>query len=365
MQIAVIAEYNPFHLGHEAMLCRLREHFGKDAVLSVILGGTFSQRGEPYITTPYVRASAAVRGGANLVVELPFPYACAPANTFARAGVEIAKALGADVLAFGSECADTDKLQTAAERTDSAAFQAELARRLAASPEAGALRLAAALYRERFGEELPSHANDRLAMAYLRALCGSGIRPHAVPREAFPSATAIRCAEAPLAESVPPYAYALYADAENKGLFGADRERLAAATLLALCNGTAKTEPQKRLSAAAATARSLNTLLSAAATKAYTNAELSRAATHALFGVTAAAWEEPVRVVRLFAADARGCAVLRGVRGVEVLTKPADADKLSDAAQTQFARQSLPERAFALCFDGEYNYRKATPEIVK
>ena len=48
---------------------------------------------------------------------------CAPASIFARAGVEIAKSIGADILAFGSECGDTEKLIAIQEKIDGKEFE--------------------------------------------------------------------------------------------------------------------------------------------------------------------------------------------------------------------------------------------------
>ena len=61
MHIAIIAEYNPFHDGHRYQISEVRRIFGEDTVVSVILGGIFSQRGEPSIAPPYIRAEAAER----------------------------------------------------------------------------------------------------------------------------------------------------------------------------------------------------------------------------------------------------------------------------------------------------------------
>ena len=68
---ACVAEYNPFHRGHEAQLRLLRERFGPDCAVAVALGGCFTQRGETAVFTKYARAEAAVRCGADLVLELP------------------------------------------------------------------------------------------------------------------------------------------------------------------------------------------------------------------------------------------------------------------------------------------------------
>lgn len=109
---AVIAEYNPFHNGHKYMLEKVKEH--SDAVI-VIMSGSFVQRGGIAVTDKWSRAGAALRNGADLVVELPVTYALNTAQRFAHGGVYLAKALSADELCFGSESGDTDALVRAAE----------------------------------------------------------------------------------------------------------------------------------------------------------------------------------------------------------------------------------------------------------
>ena len=97
---AVICEYNPFHFGHKKQLEVLKTKY--DAVVG-IMSGDAVQRGEAAIADKYVRARAAVECGMDAVFSLPFPHCCASAADFARAGVYVADALGADALAFGVE----------------------------------------------------------------------------------------------------------------------------------------------------------------------------------------------------------------------------------------------------------------------
>ncbi|MBQ9133731.1 MAG: nucleotidyltransferase family protein, partial [Clostridia bacterium] len=176
MHIAIIAEYNPLHNGHAYQIEHLRRTFGADACITVILGGIFSQRGEPYIAPPYVRAEAAIAAGADLALELPFPFSCAPASIFARAGVEIAEKIGADMLAFGSECGDLEKLQTVRTRLDGAELQNKVAAYLGQPAYAamGKTRVYALAYKELYGEDGAALPNDILAIEYLRAMDALG-----------------------------------------------------------------------------------------------------------------------------------------------------------------------------------------------
>ncbi len=105
----IIAEYDPFHNGHAYQIAKTRE-MGADAVV-VVLGGEFTQRGEPAWCSKYLRAKTALLCGADLVLELPVPYALASAERFAEGGVKILDALKCvDLLSFGSENGNADDI---------------------------------------------------------------------------------------------------------------------------------------------------------------------------------------------------------------------------------------------------------------
>ena len=83
----IVSEFNPFHLGHEYLISCAKE-MGADAVVCV-MSGNATQRGELSIVDKYLRAEAAVCGGADLVLELPFPWSSASAEGFASAAIHI------------------------------------------------------------------------------------------------------------------------------------------------------------------------------------------------------------------------------------------------------------------------------------
>lgn len=100
---AIIAEYNPFHTGHQYHLTKTRELTGADYIL-VIMSGNFVQRGAPAFLDKYTRTRMALLGGADAVIELPTLYATSSAEYFAQGGVSLANRLGVvDILSFGSE----------------------------------------------------------------------------------------------------------------------------------------------------------------------------------------------------------------------------------------------------------------------
>ena len=133
---AVICEYNPFHLGHAYHLRAAREASGADYVLC-LMSGALTQRGAFTRHDKWLRARAALENGADLVLELPTRFACAPAPDFASGGVALLSALGvATHLSFGCEASALPLLSAAAAlfKAESPAFSAALR-----APSAGAL----------------------------------------------------------------------------------------------------------------------------------------------------------------------------------------------------------------------------------
>ena len=113
--LGVIAEYNPFHRGHAYLIEEAKSLVGAERVVAV-MSGNFTQRGEISPWDKWTRAAMAVDSGVDLVLELPFVFACNSASYFARGGVELLSRLVAVThLAFGSEAGQMDHLKEAAE----------------------------------------------------------------------------------------------------------------------------------------------------------------------------------------------------------------------------------------------------------
>ena len=106
---AVICEFNPFHNGHKYLIEKAKRQSDCDAVLC-IMSGNFTQRGEVCIFDKYTRARHAIAGGADCVIQLPAPFAVAPAEIFAKGAIKILSSIP-DVteIAFGCESADFKK----------------------------------------------------------------------------------------------------------------------------------------------------------------------------------------------------------------------------------------------------------------
>lgn len=103
--VGIIAEYNPFHNGHLYHIEKVKELY-PDYKIIVILGGNFLQRGEPSIINKWDKTTIALEYRADLVIELPFPFATQAADIFAKGSIEILKYLKVDTIVFGSECND-------------------------------------------------------------------------------------------------------------------------------------------------------------------------------------------------------------------------------------------------------------------
>ncbi len=109
--LGITAEYNPFHNGHKYHLHKSMEMTGADYSVAV-MSGSFTQRGEPAALDKWTRSRLAVQNGVDLVLELPFLYACSRGENFASGAVDILRGIGATHISFGSESGDLDALQS-------------------------------------------------------------------------------------------------------------------------------------------------------------------------------------------------------------------------------------------------------------
>lgn len=183
--VGVIAEYNPFHQGHAYQLRAIRERFHDDVAIVAVMSGSFTQRGEAAVLDKWRRADLAVRGGCQLVLELPFLFACRSAQDFARGGVRLLQGLGCvDTLAFGAESSDLAPLMEAARAIDAPKTQAALHEALRAG--ASYAKALTAILQEASGlaANLLRQPNNILAIEYLRAIRGyaQGIEPLLIAR---------------------------------------------------------------------------------------------------------------------------------------------------------------------------------------
>ena len=120
--IGIIAEFNPLHSGHNYLIQEARKH----GTVVCAISGNFVQRGDTAIFEKQLRAEAALKCGADLVVEMPVCYSMSTAQSFAKAGVSLLSSIGCDTLMFGSETGETGPLLKTAQILESEAFSKKL-----------------------------------------------------------------------------------------------------------------------------------------------------------------------------------------------------------------------------------------------
>lgn len=184
--IGIIAEYNPFHSGHSYHIHQARRQLGEDAPVVCVMSGNWVQRGDAALCDKWSRAAMAIRGGADLVLELPTLWAVSSAETFARGGIALLHASGVvDRLSFGSETGCLTPLQTVAEHLDSEEYLLALRQHLDKGVSFPLARQRAVQEGCAQASECLENPNNNLGVEYLRAIrhMGSGITPSTLLRQ--------------------------------------------------------------------------------------------------------------------------------------------------------------------------------------
>lgn len=232
----IICEYNPFHNGHLYHMNQTRENGATHIV--AVMSGNYVQRGDIAVLDKFTRAKLAVRGGADLVIEIPSVYALSSAEFYARGAVSILDSLGCvDEISFGSEAGSVEDLKKASEIAEECSSSPELEEYLRngmSYPNA----INTMVY-EKYGKkagnrigEILASPNNVLAVEYLKALrrLGSDIQPATVQRKSvahdsmvalngIASASFIRkCIQEKMdfSDFVPDYVYSAYVRAVSE-----------------------------------------------------------------------------------------------------------------------------------------------------
>ncbi len=162
----IVAEFNPFHNGHKYLI-DCAKHNG-DSVFCVI-SGNFVQRGDTAVISKFSRARQALLCGADLVAELPCPWSMSTAQNFALGAVSQLNALGINVLYFGSECGDIDKLKRAAKLIVSDDFEKRIKEKVKEGKTFASLRQQTLFEMDSELSSLLDNPNDSLAIEYIIA----------------------------------------------------------------------------------------------------------------------------------------------------------------------------------------------------
>ena len=345
-KFGIVCEFNPLHNGHEYLI-RCAGQLGASSI-TCVMSGNFTQRGEFAVVDKYARAEAAVSCGADLVLELPFPWSGASAEYFATAAVSILSPF-CDKLLFGSECGDIEKLKRAASICDSGDFDRDYATRTTNGEGAASAFLEC--LQSRGIEKLSS--NDLLGVAYIRAInrLGTEIEPVTVKRvgedynskmitaQGYQSATAIREALKKgfsVEKNVPKKMNEILLretevgrvsdikQAENAILGVFRMADTGAFDGIADAGGGVG----NRLIRSARESRTYAEMLERAKTKRYTDAKLRRATVFCVTGVNNSDISSLPEYTTLLGVNDKGRELLAANRkggGIKVVTKPADA----------------------------------------
>lgn len=172
MELAgIVAEYNPFHLGHKLHIEKTRSILGENTAVVCIMSGNFTQRGDFAAFEKHARAEAAVRCGADLVLELPLPWALSSAESFAFGAVSVLHSLGnVTHLSFGSEAGAIPPLKKAADCLLSEGIDDKIKYELKDGVSYAAARQAAVLKSIGSAADVLKSPNNILGVEYIKAL---------------------------------------------------------------------------------------------------------------------------------------------------------------------------------------------------
>ncbi len=334
----IIAEYNPLTRGHQLHMEETRRRGATHLV--VILGSSFTQRGEVALVSKACRTRMALAAGADLVLELPLPYAMSTAQNFAFGGVCALQQLGmVNTLSFGSESGDAAALTALADLLETAAFSARLTTHLETGIGFAAARQQAVA--DLGGSTLAgllTCPNDTLGLEYLLAArrlkaefhfltiprVGAG---HGTDHPIYPSAGAIRAKAA-----VNPKAAAQLLPAESRTLFLQEWEagrfahfsQLETAILCKLKMLSEETFAQlpdisegleHRLFTAVQSASDFSGLLDRLKTKRYPTARLRRLLLAAFLELDGRFWNQPLPYLRILGMGDEGPTLLAAAKG--------------------------------------------------
>ena len=328
----IICEYNPFHLGHRKQFAMVREALGGDTAIVCLMSGNYVQRGAPAVFDKTLRAEAALRCGADLVLELPVSVSLSSAEGFAAGGVGILSELCTH-LAFGCETADSRSLEQTVQGLLDPGFSSRLRQALESGISFPAAR-EQALSAMGISPALLRSPNDTLAVEYCKAIVsqGSSLAPLPLRREGMyhaqypdpenPSAASLRLSLAAGEDwlrFVPSEAAPVFRDAPLHALDAGERavlyrlRTMTEAEFEALPYGSEGL--WRRFLRECRRGSTLEEILSAVKTKRYTRTRLDRMVLCAFLGLTKEALSEPAPYVRILGFTDRGREILRGSQG--------------------------------------------------
>lgn len=380
--IGIVAEYNPFHTGHAHQISESRKLLGQDHAVVAVMSGCWTQQADCAIVDKWTRARLALQGGADLVLELPTPWATASAERFARGAISILESTGIiTALSFGSECGCAQDLARVAGLLDSTDYRTQLTAQLDRGLSFPAARQEAVHQMDPSLSPLLDGANNTLGIEYIRALrdLESKIQPVTIPRQGaahnslvdrnsvpFVSATQLRLAlrngdlESAASFLLPGEGELILASGGPSHLSFVERAMLARLRTMNADDwaklpdsGPAEGLP-RRLERAAAQATSMEEFFTLAKTKRYTHARLRRLALWAWLGLTSDNFPASPPYLRVLGFNDMGRNLLKQMKEkatLPILTKPAHARGLDEAGKELFHLEARCTDLYDLCLE--------------
>ncbi len=367
----VVCEYNPFHYGHLYHLNQVR--LNADAIVCV-MSGNFVQRGEPAITRKHIRAENAIRGGADLVVELPAPWALSSAEHFANGAISLLCALPElSALSFGVETNNVELLEKTANFLVSEDFSRCIKPYLASGMTFAAAREKAMLELSIESAQLLREPNNILAVEYIKALKNMRkieilpIERHQIKHDSsvivneFSSASNIRnlwkkndfshispylpFPEGYTQESLDGHA-PVFPDAFSRMIPGALKQLDSDDFLRFADVGEGL---HHRIKEAISKTSTLSDAIEYTKTKRYTHARIRRIFMNAFLGIPKEFCTETPPYLRVLAFNDTGRRILSDTQAeLPIITKPAQAKNLSGFAKDVFELEVLATDLYAL-----------------
>lgn len=331
MNVGIVCEYNPFHRGHQKQFDTVRKEFGPETGIICAMSGNYVQRGQPAVFDKSLRAEAAVRCGADLVLELPVTTALSSAEGFAAGGVAILSRL-CDRLCFGAETPDAALLQKTAQALLSDAFPPLLRRELDTGVSFPAARQSALEAMGLSGSILES-PNNILAVEYCKAIAqqASSMLPLPIDREGSyhakeadfdnPSATSLRLrlqAGLSISEYLPEVAGMVFAEAPIHTLDAGERAILG--NLRTMTDAEFEALPfgseglWRKLMQVSRRKATLEDIAAAVKSKRYTRSRIDRMILCAFLGIPSERMEAEIPYVRVLAFNDKGREILGRVK---------------------------------------------------
>ncbi len=314
--LGIVSEYNPFHNGHIHHL-ELSKQLTKTDFTVAVMSGNFVQRGDTALVDKWTRTEMALKGGIDLVLELPTVYAISSAENFADGAIKILNSLGVvDYLSFGSEIGEISPLNDVASilykepKEFSSLITAQLKSGLS-YPRAREIALSQFFGTSKKYTDILNNPNNILGVEYLKAIKKhrSHIKPLTIKRDysdynsktvknGIASATAIRTMiqnKKNVHRVVPFETYELLDEAIQNGKIIPDlsvfeKEILYILRKMTLSEIAALPDVseglENRIKLAANTVNNLNDLISNIKTKRYTYNKINRMLLHIIAGLT-------------------------------------------------------------------------------